>query len=138
MITGLFHAKQLGLLLLPVISLLADVASAEADAPFHDDTSGLNFVSIPAGSFVMGTPDAALEIAIAEMPRPDAAMVADETPAHNIVFDHAFNLSTTEVTQQAWYQLMQTRPGPDSHWQHKHWQQLPVVSVSWQDAKTIH
>ena len=126
---------MISLILLAVISPLPATLSAAGSGAFHDDTSGLDYVSIPAGSFVMGTPEPALKRAIAEMPKPDAKLVADETPAHTIVFDHDFMLSTTEVTQQAWYQLMKTRPGPDSHWQHKHWQQLPVVSVSWEDVQ---
>jgi formylglycine-generating enzyme required for sulfatase activity len=100
---------------------------------FHDATTGLDFVSIPAGQFTMGTTD--LEQALAEMPKPDGKLIADEIPAHRVEFDHDLLLSNTEVTQQSWYSIMHTRPGPDSHWQHEHWQQLPVVSVSWLDAQ---
>jgi sulfatase modifying factor 1 len=123
------------LLLLCVLSVTAYARTSTAPVSFRDETSGLNFVSIPAGHFIMGTPERLLDLAIAEMPKPRADLVADETPAHTVVLDHAFNLSATEVTQQAWYHLMKTRPGPDRHWQHNNWQQLPVVSVSWNDAQ---
>lgn len=92
----------------------------------------LKFVTIPAGQFVMGTTD--LAEAIADLPDPKAAMIKDETPAHTVIFKNSFQLSQTEVTQETWLNIMQTKPGPTKHWQVKNWQQRPVVSVSWNDA----
>ncbi|MCK5394724.1 MAG: SUMF1/EgtB/PvdO family nonheme iron enzyme [Gammaproteobacteria bacterium] len=92
----------------------------------------IRFVTIPAGQFIMGTKD--LGEAIADLPEPESEMINDETPAHKVVFETPFQLSKTEVTQKTWLDIMGTKPGPASHWQKKHWEQLPVVSVSWPDA----
>ena len=109
--------------------------------PLHADSNtqittssliNLKFVTIPAGQFVMGTAD--LAEAIADLPDPKAAMIKDETPAHTVIFKQPFQLSQTEVTQEVWFKIMQTKPGPAEHWQNKNWQQLPVVSVSWTNA----
>ena len=102
-----------------------------------DSTTGtirdLKFVTIPAGQFLMETTD--LNKAIAELPNPEVGLIDDETPAHMVVFEHAFRLSQTEVTQAIWLNVMGTKPGPKFHWQAQNWQQLPVVSVSWDDTK---
>lgn len=132
-VTSTVTADVLSLLICLYTSADAVAAHAPSPADFADNTTGLEFVEIPPGSFIMGTDD--LEPALAEMSKPDAALIADETPAHNVVFKHSFYMSTTEVTQQAWFGIMHTRPGPPEHWHHEHWQQLPVVSVSWDDAQ---
>jgi formylglycine-generating enzyme required for sulfatase activity len=95
----------------------------------------LKFATIPAGQFIMGTTD--LNKALADLPDPKAAMINDETPAHKVVFEKPFRLSQTEVTQKTWLSIMGSRPGPDSHWQAKNWEQLPVVSVSWTAANNF-
>lgn len=95
--------------------------------------TGLEFVEIPAGNFVMGT--ANIDEAVADMPEPNKNMIMDETPAHRVIFKQSFLLSKTEVTQETWYNIMNSRPGPDQHWKHPQWKQLPVVSVSWQDTQ---
>lgn len=97
--------------------------------------TSLEFVTIPAGEFTMGTSEP--DRAVAEMPKPDKSLILDETPAHRVVFSRSFLLSKTEVTQQLWLEIMGTRPGPDKHWQHPQWQQLPVVSVSWNDTQAF-
>ncbi len=70
-----------GLLLLGSISL-----QAQAEPGIQDSLTGLKFVNIPAGQFVMGTTE--LSEAIADLPDPKAAMIKDETPAHNVVFEN--------------------------------------------------
>ncbi|MBL4711475.1 MAG: SUMF1/EgtB/PvdO family nonheme iron enzyme [Gammaproteobacteria bacterium] len=106
--------------------------TAQATTGSHNPDIDLTFVTIPAGQFIMGTTD--LDAAIADLPSPDAEIINDETPAHTVVFEQPFQLSQTEVTQKVWYDIMQTRPGPNKNWQAKHWQQLPIVSISWNDA----
>jgi len=58
--------------------------------PAHADTLSkadfsldLTFATIPAGEFIMGTSD--LKAAIADLPRPDAEVVDDESPAHKVI-----------------------------------------------------
>lgn len=98
-----------------------------------DALTELEFAQLPAGEFIMGTED--IDAVVIDMAEPDESRVRDETPAHKVRFSHAFYMATTEVTQQLWLKIMRTRPGPDEHWQHKRWKQLPVVSVSWHDTQ---
>ncbi len=92
----------------------------------------IEFVSVPAGEFVMGTQDIG-EIAF-ELPDGDTRVVEDETPARRVKISRPFELSRTEITQGQWFDLMQSRPGPEALWQRPDWRVLPVVSVSWHDA----
>ena len=94
-----------------------------------DNFLGMRFVEIPAGEFIMGTVD--INEAIMEVPEPKPNELKDETPAHKVTITKAFFLAQTEVTQQQWFKVMENKPGPETHWQRKDWQQLPVVSVSW-------
>lgn len=112
--------------LLPLILLL------QATEVIGFTPAELKFVTIPAGEFIMGNSNIAE--AVAEMPDPDRSLIMDETPAHRVVFESSFLLLKTEVTQHTWFEVMATRPGPDEHWQHTQWQELPVVSVSWNDT----
>jgi len=107
---------------------------AQADTTTYQGLT-LKFVTIPAGEFVMGTPN--LDVAIADLPDPKAAMIKDETPAHTVVFEKSFRLSQTEVTQRVWLDVMATKPGPAHLWKSDNWEQLPVVSVSWPDANAF-
>lgn len=102
---------------------------AQAETPATNPLIDFKFVTIPAGEFVMGTTD--LDEAIADLPNPTAAMIKDETPAHRVVFEKPFQLSQTEVTQKIWLDVMNSKPGPETHWRAENWQQLPIVSVSW-------
>jgi len=90
------------------------------------------FVTIPAGRFVMGTAD--LDAALEDLPTAKAAMIEDETPAHTVTFKKPFQLSQTEATQKIWFDIMHSKPGPEKNWQAENWEQLPVVSVSWNAA----
>lgn len=83
----------------------------------------------------MGSQD--LDEVIIEQPDGDAAMVKDETPAHQVVFEKPFYLGRTEVTQAQWLEVMQHKNGPDAHWSRKDWQQLPVVGVTWEDTQAF-
>ncbi len=96
---------------------------------------GMEFVALPAGSFIMGTQD--LDEVILELPDGDAQQVLDETPAHRVEIAKPFYLGRTEVTQDQWLTVMNTRPGPADHWQHSDWRELPVVSVTWYDAQAF-
>lgn len=110
------------------------LASASAWAQdVYRNPLGLEFIALPAGSFTMGTED--LDEVILELPEGKAEQVRDETPPHQVEFPSGFYLGKTEVTQSQWLAVMETRPGPDSHWQHPNWRELPVVSVTWHDAQ---
>lgn len=95
----------------------------------------IDFVPIPAGTFVMGGSD--FESAVFELPDGDASLIADELPAHPVRIGRGFALSKTEITQAQWLALMGSRPGPVAHWQGPAWASLPVVSVTWHDAQAF-
>jgi len=94
----------------------------------------IEFVSIPAASYQMGTADL-LDIQF-ELPPDNTLQIDDEQPAHRVQLD-AFEIGKYEITQAQWLTLMGTRPGPDEYWRHPQWQHLPVVSVSWNDAQAF-
>jgi formylglycine-generating enzyme required for sulfatase activity len=78
---------------------------------------GMKLVLIPAGEFLMGSPDA------------DMAAPADEKPQHLVRITRPFHLGVCQVTQGQYGEVSGTHPshfeGPDD---------LPVESVSWRDA----
>jgi len=118
-------------LLLALLTLSAIFGCSMSHGAQNDKPADIDFdfITIPAGEFIMGTPD--LTLAIADLPSPDAAVINDEAPAHKVIFKKSFRLSRTEVTQKLWLQIMHTKPGPYSNWHRDDWQQLPVVSISW-------
>ena len=75
---------------------------------------GMNFASIPAGSFLMGSP-------IDELER-------DDETQHLVHITKPFLLSTTTVTQGQWKKVMGNNPS------HFNGNNLPVDWVSWHDA----
>ena len=120
--------RRLVWLWLATLSLKVVVAT-EVYPPTIVNDLGMIFVIIPAGEFLMGTHD--LDQALFESPGPDSSQIRDETPAHTVTFKKSFYLGRTEVTQEQWYKIMNTKPGPDSHWQRSDWRELPLVSISW-------
>ena len=115
--------------------LLWTVATPLPAAGTLKNDIGMQFVSIPAGSFTMGS--ANLDEIIIEQPDGDAAMVRDETPAHTVIIGEPFYLGMTEVTQAQWLAVTGSRPGPAEHWDRRDWKQLPVVSVNWYDTQAF-
>jgi len=98
----------------------ADVAAGDTDAMrfFINRTNsiGMEFVLIPAGTFMMGSPD-------------DETRRDDDERLHKVTLTKPFYLQTTEVTQRQWKALMGNNPSRfkgDDH---------PVERVSWKDAR---
>jgi formylglycine-generating enzyme required for sulfatase activity len=85
---------------------------------------GLEFVTIPAGEFLMGTPD---DAAHANVPDYD---FTKERPVHLVAISEFFELGEFEVTQGQWMAVMGSNPsyftGDNS---------FPVESVSWNDVQ---
>ena len=121
------NALRLALLLSVLIG--NPVAASET----WQNSLDMRFVRIPAGSFVMG--NSQTDATAFELPDGDVQAIQDETPAHAVRISRDFWLGATEVTQAQWLHLMGTRPGPEAHWRRADWQRLPVVSVTWHDAK---
>ena len=111
--------------------LLSFMVSQAMAAKIIKNALGMSFVEIPAGDFMMGTPD--LVEAQMEFPDPDDDTAADELPAHKVVFKQSFFMGQTEVTQEQWFKVMENRPGKT--WQEPQWQKLPVGGISWYMAQ---
>ena len=92
------------------------------DAAFETEKTitnsiGMKLVLIPAGEFMMGSPES------------DEFAADDEMPQHRVRITKPFYLGVYEVTQKQYEQVMHTNPsrfGGD-------WRR-PVESVSWDDA----
>ena len=99
------------------VLFFAQTASA-APNKVVDSTTGMEFVSVPAGCFKMG----------------DASDTGedDEKPVHDVCLD-GFSIGAYEVTQGQWQKVMGTNPANfktcgDS---------CPVENISWNDAQTF-
>jgi formylglycine-generating enzyme len=88
------------------------------DRGFTEPLTGIRFVRIPAGSFVMGS-------------APDEPGHLPDEVAHRVVISRPLYMSATEVTQRQWQTIMGRNPsafpksGPNA----------PVERVSWNDVQ---
>jgi len=76
---------------------------------------GMNFVNIPAGSFMMGQAD-----------------ISDASPVHSVTLS-AFQMQTTEVTQKQWWDVMGFWPGDAPGDLYGMGDNYPMYRVSWCD-----
>ena len=79
---------------------------------------GMEFVSIPSGSFEMGSPDS------------DPESWDIERPVHTVTLNYSFELMTTEVTQGMWEEVMGDNPSFFTGDLNR-----PVEKVSWEDCQ---
>ena len=80
----------------------------------------MEFVRIPAGAFMMGSPDA------------DTEAHNDEKPAHRVTISQPFYLGKYPVTQTQWEAVMGNNPSKfKDHPNH------PVEHVSWHDVQAF-
>jgi formylglycine-generating enzyme required for sulfatase activity len=104
----------------PLVERRPELVPAPAPAPTEITNSiGIKLVLIPAGEFLMGSPDS----------DPDAD--ADEKPQHRVRITRPFYLGVRELTQGQYRAVAGENPG---HF--KESDDLPVESVSWLDAIT--
>jgi formylglycine-generating enzyme required for sulfatase activity len=100
----------------PAEKRMAEKKSGRLEAAFTNSL-GMRLVLIPAGEFLMGSPDS------------DRGTGSDEKPQHTVRMTKPFYLGVTEVTQEHYERLVgQNR----SHF--KGDAQRPVEMVSWEDA----
>jgi len=94
-------------------------ASAQAEIPTvtYENSIGMEFVLVPAGSFLMGA-DREIEVA-----------GASELPQHEVRIDKPFYLGKFEVTQEEWTSVMGDNPTPHESGLN------PVRGVSWEDTQ---
>jgi len=80
--------------------------------------AGMKMVWIPAGKFMMGSPD------------DEAGRDSDEAPVHEVIFRHGFWMGQYEVTQKQWQNIMDSHPDvPEDI--------LPVVQVSVDEIQAL-
>jgi formylglycine-generating enzyme required for sulfatase activity len=84
-------------------------------------TTGARLLLIPAGEFMMGSPDS------------DTDAESDEKPQHRVVLSQPFYLGETEVTQKQWKLVMGTEPWKGKAFV-KEGDDYPATHVSWEDA----
>lgn len=126
MFRWLMKWRAVSLLLALCLSRTSDASTERPD--FEAVTfDGIEFVQIPAGSFVMGTTDAdrAWLLEQKAWTRFDEC----ERPAHRVTISQPFLISRCEITQKQWKDVMGKNPsafkGDD----------LPVETVSWEDVQ---
>ena len=99
-------------------SVIAKRLSRSAD---YTNGIGMHFKLIPAGEFMMGSPD-------------DAPIKSKiETPQHRVRITKNFYLAMTEVTQREWEQIMEGRPWERSTYT-KVGPDYPASNIDWAEA----
>lgn len=112
-------------IILLAVSVTGSAVAAEGTPPQPQtvrNSLGMEFVLIPSGSFLMGSPDSE--------PGRDPG---DSERQHKVVLTRSFYIQATEVTYGQWQQLMGRGflfrwSGPED---------LPVSKVSWHDAQNF-
>jgi formylglycine-generating enzyme required for sulfatase activity len=108
--------------------LTARCGQGEYLPPTLTNSIGMEFVRIPAGAFLMGTPVDQLD-AIAGGDAGYRDWIAHEAPQHRVHISQPFYLGTYPVTQAQWEAVMGNNPsrfkGNPNH---------PVDQVSWYDV----
>jgi sulfatase modifying factor 1 len=84
--------------------------------PFWTNSIGMKFAWIPAGTFLMGSPE------------DEEERVNDETQ-HKITLSKGFFLAIHPVTQASWQEIMGNNPSGYKYNEH------PVEQVSWDDSQ---
>ncbi|MFC1806457.1 SUMF1/EgtB/PvdO family nonheme iron enzyme, partial [Planctomycetota bacterium] len=89
----------------------------------------MTFVLIPAGEFLMGSPEHPSPGLLAERYGGNAAWYLHERPQHQVRITRPFWLGKYEVTQKQWQAVMDTNPSKFRGPQH------PVEQVTWWDCE---
>ena len=109
------------LFLLLTLSLSGGGAAIEAQGLSYVNGVGIEFVLIPAGTFMMG---------IDEDPE-NPLLYFEETPRHKVTITKPFYLGKYEVTQEQWKAVMGTSPSGFQGAAN------PVEQVSWDDIQVF-
>jgi formylglycine-generating enzyme required for sulfatase activity len=100
----------------PIITTKA-TSSTSSDQKTISNSIGMEFVSIPAGEFDMGSPSS------------DSYGADYERPVHRVKISNSFYMGKYEVTQKQWRDVMGNDPSSFKG------DNLPVESVSWNDVQ---
>lgn len=64
----------------------------------YTNSIGIEFVKIPEGNFMMGSPS------------DEVSMLSNENPVHKVTIENSYYLSKYEVTQEQWKSVMGNNP----------------------------
>jgi formylglycine-generating enzyme required for sulfatase activity len=108
-----------------VRAIRAEIAKQPATTDSTSETTftnsiGMEFVLIPAGTFMMGSPDS------------DTEARSNEKPAHRVAISQPFYLGRYPVTQAQWEAVMGNNPS-----RFRGNPNCPVENVSWNDVRTF-
>ena len=93
-------------------------------------STGMRLVLIPAGTFMMGSPDSEmLSSAESEKYRP-----TNESPQHSVKISQAFYMGVHEVTQDEYEKVTGTNPSSHKEVPGENTRRFPVENVSWYEA----
>ena len=108
--------------------------SAASKLAVRSNPLGMEFVYLPAGSFMMGSSEANVNESFAlgrkDYGEVERAWFDNEKPQHKVTFADGFWIGKTEVTQAQWTAVMGENPSNN-----KGCNDCPVERVSWEDAK---
>jgi formylglycine-generating enzyme required for sulfatase activity len=111
----------IGCLTFIILPIVISFCSGPDDKPLalktYTNSIGMEFVLVPAGSFMMGSPDS------------DKHAEKKEKPQHKVNISKPFYLGKYEVTQEQWEAVMGNNPSRDKG------RTNPVEKVSWNDAQ---
>jgi formylglycine-generating enzyme required for sulfatase activity len=126
------------ILLLSLLALMVIVSpqmtdSASLEGEVFTNSIGMNFVLLPAGSFVMGSPETESKASRRTFLFDKLAPVGKkkDLSQHEVTISKQFFLQTTEVTQKQWKKVMGKNPSTYTRFG----DDCPVESVSWEDAQ---
>ena len=114
---------KLGLLLLMLLIAVWCEDSAHGEQPVESitNTLGMTLNEIPAGTFLMGSPE-------------DETARTDNEHQHTVTISKAFYIQTTEVTQGQWQAVMGTQPWKGNTSFVKEGDNFAATYISWGDA----
>lgn len=99
------------------IEIPKDTNKQEIPKTFTSPSTGMEFVLIPAGKFVMGSPSG------------EEGRYNDEGPVHEVTINNSFYMGKYPVTQKQWNKVMGNNPSDFKG------EDRPVESVSWEDVQ---
>ncbi len=112
-------ANVLGVIAVPIIKKMIYSSDFVFDGKIVTNSIDMDFVKIPAGSFLMGCSTG------------DTECLVDEKPQHEVKITKSFYMGKYEVTQGQWKKVMRNNP---SYFQNCG-ENCPVEQVSWNDVQ---
>ncbi|AKB25032.1 serine/threonine kinase [Methanosarcina sp. MTP4] len=107
----------IGILLAGASAIVLGWGGGPGNPETYTNSIGMEFVHVPEGEFMMGSPSG------------ERGTDADESPVHKVTIEEPFYLGKYEVTQEQWQKVMGNNPS------HFKGDRLPVERVSWEEAR---